>query len=165
MEGMHRSYITFISLEWDDSFGVPFRFACLCTVQLALTTLMSALYLKRSRVFSGLIWGAVGVQPPWSGRFKAPTDGEPPSPEKKHRSPPGYIQQICMVEFGRTTGMFFGWFWDSMLSGSTWGMIVLYLCAQLAVLYTYNCSLYWLGQSPYNNKYAYALSIVDSLYN
>ena len=39
------------------------------------------------------------------------------------------------------------------------GIIVLYLCAQLAVLYTYNCLLiliyYWLGQNHFMiNKYA-----------
>ena len=50
-------------------------------------------------------------------------------------------------------------------------MIVLYLCAQLALLYTYNCLLiliyYGLGQNQLTiNKYAvYALGIVYGLYN
>ena len=49
------------------------------------------------------------------------------------------------------------------------GMIVLYLCAQLAVLYTYNCLLiliyYWLGQNQLIiNKYAvYALGMAYGL--
>ena len=52
----------------------------------------------------------------------------------------------------------------------TGGMIVLYLCAQLAVLYTYNCLLvliyYRLGQNQLIiNKYAAPCIIVDGLYN
>ena len=38
------------------------------------------------------------------------------------------------------------------------GMIVLYLCAQLAVMYTYNCVLILI-------YYRYALGIVYGLYN
>ena len=51
------------------------------------------------------------------------------------------------------------------------GMIVLYMCAQLAVLYTYNCLLiliyYRVGQNQLIiNKYAVrALGIVYGLYN